>query len=284
MTGAEGTAAAPADVSPGHLVRMALRTVRAEPARVLLPALVVFALDAWADTGFTELSTDHLHLESLAAVAVLAFSTLGLTFYSGLLEQLVGAVERDLPPPPVRQVLRSLPLARLLLADGLVWAVTSVASVALVIPGLVVSTLCVLVGPLIATEGASIRDAVRTSARLVAPHFLLALCLITFPLAVENEVVTAVKLAVSHENVGVVFASHLALGLTFGVLLGLVEVSLAEVLLHGAQGPRKHVRSALPAPTTEPAHPSPGQTEGAHHGRDHSRHGDAGPGDHAPAG
>jgi hypothetical protein len=71
------------------------------------------------------------------------------------------------------------------------------------------------------------------------------------------------------------------MGLTFGVLLGLVEVSLAEALLHGAQGPAKHVRSAQPAP---PAERSPGDSEGGHHGRDHSRNGDAGTGDHTPAG
>jgi hypothetical protein len=263
---------------------MAVRTLRAEPVRVLLPALVVFALDAWAATGFTELSADHLGLESVAAAAVLAFSTLGLTFYSGLLERLVGAVEQGHDPPPVGQVLRSLPYGRLLVADGIVWVATSVGSVALVVPGLVVSTLCVLVGPIITTEGGSIPQAFRTSVRLMVPHFLLALCLITFPLGVENEVVTAVRLAVGHENVGLVFASHLALGLTFGVLLGLVEVSLAEALLHGAQGPAKHVRSAQPAPPAEPVGPSPGNSEGGHHGRDHSRDGDAGTGDHPPAG
>jgi hypothetical protein len=223
---------------------MALQTARAEPARVLAPAVVVFGIDGAIATGLTELSTDHLGFESLASVAVLAFSALGLTFYAGLLERLVGAVERGEPAPAVHEVLRTLPWGRLLVADGVLWLLTSAGSIAFVVPGLVVATFGVLVGPSISQRGATVPEAFRASVRLVRPNFWLVLLMVTVPLAVENEVVTAVKEWIPHERVVLVYFSHLVLGLVFGTALGLVEVSLAESLLHGVQGPTKNVRSA----------------------------------------
>ena len=74
---------------------MAWRTLPAEPARVVVPGLVIFALDALQGTFFTELAVDHLGLESVTGAFVFGASTLGLTFYSGMLERMVGAVERN---------------------------------------------------------------------------------------------------------------------------------------------------------------------------------------------
>ncbi len=97
---------APATTSPRHqlhpltLIAMAWRTARMEPARVIVPALVIFGLDAIESTFFTEVAVDHLGFESIAGVFVLGTSTLGLTFYAGMLERLVGSVERGEPPSP----------------------------------------------------------------------------------------------------------------------------------------------------------------------------------------
>ena len=80
---------------------MAVRTARLEPARVLIPALVIFGLDAFQSTWFTEISTDHLGLESVTTAVIFSASTLGLTFYSGMLERLVGR-RRAQPDPHSR--------------------------------------------------------------------------------------------------------------------------------------------------------------------------------------
>lgn len=256
---------------------MAARTARAEPMRVFLPAIVIFGLDAFATTTFDELSVDHHGLESVVALFVLTLSTLGLTFYSGLLERLVGAVERDEAAPPFRHVLRSMPLGRLLLADGMLWLLNAVASAVFIIPGLVVTTLFVLVGPLLNMEDISILDAFRKSAALVSPRFLLVLGLLAVPLSVEHDVVAAVADLVPHENLALVFGTNAVMGLVFGVALGLVEVSLAERLMHGAHGPGTPCDAQLrsggasaPAGTV--------RAEGGHHGRDDSRDGHAGAG------
>ena len=67
--------------------------------------------------------------------------------------------------------------------------------------------------------------------------------MVTIPLAVEHEVVVLIRDLVPHERVFLVFLTNFAMGLVFGVALGLVEVSLAERLVTGAHGPGQDVRS-----------------------------------------
>ena len=228
---------------PLELLSMASRTGRLEPARVLVPALVIFGLDAFQATWFTEISTDHHGLESLTGAVVFGASTLGLTFYSGMLERLVGAVERNQTPQAVSYVLATLPWLRLLFAEAILLLLTAVGALFLVIPGLVVGTLCALVGPLINLLDCSVRDAFRRSVKVVWPHFWIVFVMITVPLAVEHELVLLIKELVPHERVFLVFVTNFALGFAFGVALGLVEVSLAERLVSGAHGPGQDVRS-----------------------------------------
>jgi len=237
---------------------MAQRTGRLEPARVLLPAVVIFGLDAFQSTWFTEISTDHLGLESVTTAVIFSASTLGLTFYSGMLERLVGAVERNLTPQPVGRVLATLPWLRLLIAEAILLLVTAAAALFLVIPGLVVGTLCALVGPLINLLDCSVPEAFRRSIRVVWPHFWLVFVMVTIPLAVEHEVVVLIRDLVPHERVLLVFITNFAMGFAFGVALGLVEVSLAERLVTGAHGPGHDVRSEdadLPRGAAATQHP-----------------------------
>jgi hypothetical protein len=224
-----------------ELITMAWRTGRLEPARVLIPAAVIFFLAAFEGTFFTEISTDRMGLASLVGAAVFGASTLGLTFYSGMLERLVGAVERNETPQPVLHVLRTLPWFRLLLAEIVLLAADSVAGALLALPGLIIDTLFALVGPLINLLDCSVREAFRRSLHLVWPHFMIVLVMVTLPLAIEHEVIVLISALVPHERVVLVFLTNFALGFTFGVALGLVEVSLAERLVSGAHGPGRLV-------------------------------------------
>jgi hypothetical protein len=272
--GGAGAGGASDRTGPVELLRMAARVARAEPLRVYVPAVAVFGLEAVANTSFTELAADHLGGESLISFVLLMFSTLGLTFYGGLLERLVGACERGLPAPPVWQVLRTLPYGRLIAADLVFWLLDGAASILFIVPAIAVTTLGALVGPLITMRDLSVRAAFAASVRLVRPRFLLVLCMITIPLAAEHEIVTAVALYVHHENVLLVLGSHILMGLIFGVSLGLVEMSLAERLVNGARGPAQPVRSVVSAK----------RTQGGRDGRDDSRDGHAGTGALPPAG
>ena len=105
-------------------------TAKMEPARVssrtghLRPRAV-------QGTFYTEIAVDHLGIGSLIEAALFGASALGLTFYAGMLERLVGSVERGEPAQPVFTVLRTLPWGRLLVAEAILIVFSAVASVAL---------------------------------------------------------------------------------------------------------------------------------------------------------
>jgi hypothetical protein len=228
---------------PLELASMAWRTFRMEPARVVIPALVIFALNAVQGTFFTEVAVDRLGWESITGAFVFGASTLGLTFYSGMLERLVGSVERNEPAQPVGTVLRTLPWGRLLAAEVILVVIGGVAAALLFVPGLVVDTLFALVGPLINLLDASIPEAFRRSVKVVLPHFVLVFCFIAIPLAIEHELVVLVADLIPNEKIFLVFLSNFVLGDVFGMALGLMEVTLAERLVRGAHGPGQDVRS-----------------------------------------
>jgi hypothetical protein len=137
-------------------------------------------------------------------------------------------------------VLRSLPWLRLLVAEAVLVVIGAVASLAVVVPGLLVDTLFALVGPLINLLDASVPEALRKSVRLVWPHFVLVFCFISLPLAIEHELVVLIADLVPHEQIWLVFLTNFVLGDLSGMALGLIEVTLAERLVHGAQGPGRH--------------------------------------------
>jgi hypothetical protein len=228
---------------PLELISMGRRTFRLEPARVLIPAVVIFGLTAIQGTWLTELSVDHLGLGSVLGAVIFGVSTLGLTFYSGMLERLVGAVERNETPQPVPQVLRTLPWLRLVFAEIVLVIADSVAGALLAFPGLILDTLCALVGPVINLLDCSVPEAFRRSVRLVWPHFMIVFVMVTLPLAIEHEVVVLIAELVPHERIILVFVTNFALSFVFGVALGLVEVSLAERLISGAHGPGELIDS-----------------------------------------
>ena len=99
---------------------MAWRTARLEPARVLVPALVIFGLDAF-QSHLVHRDLDRPPGPGVAdrRWSIFGASTLGLTFYAGMLERLVGAVERNQTPQPVSEVLATLPWLRLLVAEAI---------------------------------------------------------------------------------------------------------------------------------------------------------------------
>jgi len=228
---------------PVELMSMAWRTFRQEPARVVVPGLVIFALDALQGTLYTEVAVDRLGWESVVGSFVFGASTLGLTFYSGMLERLVGSVERNEPAQPIRSVLRTLPWGRLLLAELILVGIEAVAAALLFVPGLIVDTLFALVGPLINLLDASIPEALRRSVKVVLPHFVLVFCFIALPLAIEHELLVLVADLIPNEKIFLVFLSSFVLGDLCGMALGLMEVTLAERLVKGAHGPGEDVRA-----------------------------------------
>ena len=136
---------------------------------------------------------------------------------------------------------------------------SAVASVLLVVPGLIVGTLFALVGPLINLLDSSVPNAFRRSLQLVWPHFMLVFLFITLPLAVEHEIVVFVAELIPHEHIWAIFLTTFILGDLFGMALGLMEVTLAERLVTGAQGPGEGLLSANVELHDPPRRSHPGQ-------------------------
>jgi hypothetical protein len=240
---ASATKSARHRLHPLELASMAWRTFRMQPGRVVIPGLVIFALDAIQGTLYTVGAVDHLGLESLASTFVFGASSLGLTFYSGMLERLIGSVERNEPAQPILEVMRTLPWLRLLLAEAILAVIDAVAALVFLVPGLIVGTLFALVGPLINLMDTSVTQALRRSVQLVWPHFALVFVVVTIPLAIEHEVLVLVAELVPQEKVWVIWLSNFVLGDLFGMALGLMEVTVAERLVTGAHGPGQARRS-----------------------------------------
>jgi hypothetical protein len=224
------------EVRAADLVAIAIRAIRISPWRVLVPAIVVFGLAAAEETVVADFA-EHEALWPVGAlvVAVQAVAAFGLTFYAGLLDRLLGAIAIGSPLPRVAGVLRSLPYLRLLVAELAVFTIVTMASAVLLIPGLVAFTLFVVVGPLIVRSEISVVDALETSVRLVRPHFGLALFVLTVPLMIERELIDLIEVTIGHEAVWQAFVAHFAVGVLFGVAIGLLEVALAHRLLASSQ-------------------------------------------------
>jgi hypothetical protein len=134
------------------------------------------------------------------------------------------------PDPPLRDVLRRLPLARLLIADLVLVVASALAALACILPGLAVFTLFGLVGPIIVSEDLGVRAAFRRSAHLVRPHFFLSFFLVTIPFLVEDQLLHGIDLDVGGHRLIGAFVVSAVIGATVGSAVGLLEVVIAHEL------------------------------------------------------
>ncbi len=222
-----------ADVTPAELFRTGYRTYRTYPGRVAIPAVVIFGASALGDTSIANWIDDQSRIFPwvFLSLAIEAVAALGLTFYAGLLDRMVGAVEHGEPAPPLGEVLRTLPWIRLIVADLLLLLLAGLASGLFIVPGLIVYTYFAIVGPLVNMEGHHVFGAFRRSAQLIRGNFWIALTLVTLPIFIEQEGTFVTGELVHHESFWVIFLTHAVVGLVFGTVVGLLEVSLAERLV-----------------------------------------------------
>ena len=173
--------------------------------------------DAWGlDIGKLALS-----------LVVVALGAAGTVFYPGLLDRIVGVERGHNERQSMAAVLRTLPYGRLILAEVILFAITTIGLALFVVPGLIAFTFFGLVGPTITIENRGSIDAFLRSARLVRPHFWLVFLLVTAPIGFEHVIENLVHHAVGHEVFLVRFAGHALIGVIVGSVVGLVEVHLA---------------------------------------------------------
>ena len=211
--------------------------------RVVIAAALVFGATAVIGAAINDFvnRSDENFIVYIIAFAGTAMSQVGITFYAGLLDKVVGEFELGEEPEPVGHVLRTLPYGSLIVADILITIATAVGMIFFLIPGLILFTLFAIAGPVINIEYVGALRGMRRSAALVRPHFWLVFLLVSAPIFLEHQAVHwAGELLLNHALVEV-FILQGIVGMIVGSFVGLVEVNVAYKL-----------ELAHPAPASEP--------------------------------
>ncbi len=220
---------------PAAVVRAACSTYRARFARVAGTAFVVFGTVAVVDVAVTVLAAEHVSRPLGAAVTLAigaVFSMVGVVVYAGIVDRVVGTHRHGHAEVSLHDTIRSIPLGRLIVADVVLALATLVGLALFVVPGILIFTAWVLVGPVIAIERLAVKPALRRSAHLVRTHFWLTLLLVTLPIQVEQAVLHWIHYeeVFGHPLVPALVLNGV-LGMTVGAIVGLVEVVLTDDLI-----------------------------------------------------
>jgi hypothetical protein len=215
----------------------ALALYRLNPGRIAVASLLTFipvdlltvALHGWSTHLF---EIGHTGLSEGAEFAIFLIVTGGQVFLAGVLDRLVAARLAGKKAPPFVRLYRGIPLARLIAADILVSAIASVASLALVIPGIVAFALLGIVGSVINIEDRTALDALKRSASLVYPHLWVACVVIVLPLGIEIAVEDWYLQFAHRAPLLADLVVSVGLCVTVRAFISLLEVFLGHALIH----------------------------------------------------
>jgi hypothetical protein len=233
VTDAPSAAAAENRLTIRRIVHDVGQSYRHRFSRVVIAAAIVFGLAATIGVAI-ERGLDVAEENPIVFLFALAGSTMsqiGITFYAGLLDKVVGEFELGEEPEPVGRVLRTLPYVRLIVADLLITIAAVVGAAFFVIPGVIAFTLFSLAGPIVNIEQRGPVDAMRRSAQLVRPHFWFVLFFVAVPVALEHQAIHVVHDLYLQEALFEIFVVQGITGMIVGSFVGLVEVNIAYALV-----------------------------------------------------
>lgn len=220
----------------GRMYAEAWDTFRSSFARVVGIAILIFVpatlLNAVArhihsDIDGTTWSGAGLAL-TVAVVTTVA-STIGSSFYAGLVDFTVHAHRHGETHPPLRTIARRLPYWRMFGVSVAVGAISAVGFILFIVPGFLALTLLSIAGPLLVMEGLTVRGALRRSAQLTRPQFWRVVVVVVLPTFLENTVVDGVATFVGHTLLAEM-AIHGALASVVFAYVMLLEVHAAHWL------------------------------------------------------
>jgi hypothetical protein len=218
--------------------------------RIIIAAALVFGLTAVVGAAIEDLvhhSEENL-IVYIVALAGTTMSQIGITFYAGLLDKVVGEFELGEEPEPVMHVLRTLPYGSLIVADILITVVTAIGLVFLVVPGMILFTLFAITGPVVNIEHVGAITGMKRSAQLVRPHFWLVFFLVSIPLFLEHQAIHWATEVLHQHSLVDVFLLQGIVGMIVGSFVGLVEVNVAYALELGETAPPHTAPAPEPAP------------------------------------
>jgi hypothetical protein len=200
--------------------------------RVVIAAALVFGATAVIGAAIQDIThrAEPNFVIWVFALAGTAMSQVGITFYAGLLDKVVGEFELGDEPEPILHVLRTLPYGSLIVADILITVVSGIGTLLLVVPGLILFTLFAISGPVINIEHVGAIKGMHRSTQLVRPHFWLVFLLVTVPIGLEEQALHWANELVLHHALIEVFIVQGITGMIVGSFVGLVEVNVAYAL------------------------------------------------------
>jgi hypothetical protein len=207
--------------------------------RVILVALLLFGfpalLIAVVETlgeGMTEASGAVPILVLLAVLLVAAVLQLfGPVIFAGYLDEAIGREYLFGHHVTFRQVLRSLPWLRLLIASAIVALATGIGLTLLVVPGVLFYMLFALVGPVIVQERRTLVDGFRRTFALSRHSLLIIALLVLIPTLLEIVVHEAVGELAHGAWIGIEIAAEWLVAALLGGAVGVIEVALAAELM-----------------------------------------------------
>ena len=128
-------------------------------------------------------------------------------------------------------VVRALPWRQLIVASLTVYFFETVGFALFVVPGLIISALLCLTGPLLVSEDLDARHALRRSAALVRRQPTLVAITVVIPLLIEGSLADFAGILLGH-NVIIEIGLEVIITLFLASFLGIVEVTTAHHLQH----------------------------------------------------
>jgi len=220
--------------------------------RFLVPAAVVVLVpQAIADGVLEDFHVEHIrNLADVAtigaALLTVAVNLMGQAVYAGLTAAAVVDLRAGQPLPPLRALLRAMPIGRLLVLDVVITAGAAIGFVLLVIPGLIFLTYVAISPAIMKIEHLGVQASIARSIALVRGRARHVFVIIVGAVLFTELAVQAV--VIPFEGVVVLTMANLAAEAIFqpieGLAVALVAVHLLE--LHGdAPAPEAMARALV---------------------------------------
>jgi hypothetical protein len=164
-------------------------------------------------------------------VALAGAGAFAATFYAGVVDRTVRAARGQGPERGIAQIFRELPYWRLIRADLLYLALVVTGTVALVVPGLIATTVFSIVGPVMLLENRAVFDTFRRSYHLVRPSFWRVVVTTLVPLLVESTIADRLLTSSSHPSLALELVVECVFAALVSSFVGLLEVQTAYQLI-----------------------------------------------------
>ena len=223
----------------GRVLRQAWGMFRRHFWRVGLVALVLFVppplLVIMLDGLRASLEADPGLIRGLGFIigllAVTMIRLFGPVVYAGYLDEAVGHEYFHGRHVRFRDVLRSLPWVRLVIADVVLIVGTVIGLSLFIVPGLIWLTLFVLIGPVLVQERHGVTDGFSRTFQLARGAWQMILLLVVTLLVAENIAHEIVHQLLHHSPIWQQVTAAWIVSAFVGGIVGLVEVALASELM-----------------------------------------------------